>query len=116
MRNLFFVTATLVGASFFTQPAQSAHVQKISQQSASSMCSGHGGGTSCSYCDPNHCHDVKCGSKSCTNFVYDGPKLAGAKTGGKSGVKPPPRGIEVGGGSTTSHPVMDHPVSRGSKH
>jgi hypothetical protein len=110
------VTFASLASLLWSSPSRAAHVQKISQQSATSMCSGHGGGTKCSYCDPQHCHDVSCSGKQCTNFVYDGPILEGSKPGGGK-EPPPPKGVVVSEPPSKTNgtkPIINPPTSAGA--
>jgi hypothetical protein len=121
------LTTTLImvfaAAIFFGGEAAAGHVQQISRQSAVSMCSSAGGGTTCGYCDHNHCHEIDCNEKGkCYNTVVTrrtGPSSGHpvpkggtgtatlAKSGTKSTNNPPPKS-----GVGVNHPVM----SGGNKH
>ena len=92
MRNCL-VVATFAIASLFAGQAMAGHVQNISKQSALSMCKDHGGGTTCGYCDGNHCHEVDCGeggNGKCHNTVVNAGKVPSSghpvKTGGGTAI------------------------------
>ena len=116
--RVFIIIATMAAACLVANEAAAVHIQKISQQSAESMCKDHGGGTNCNYCDPQHCHSVECTKKGgCTNLVYPqqrqgsthsgpgGSTATSAKSGNKSGGNPPPKNV-----------VEPHPISGGARH
>ena len=109
--------ATIAAACLVANEAAAVHIQKISQQSAESMCKDHGGGTNCNYCDPQHCHSVECTKKGgCTNLVYPqrqgstqrgpgGNTATSGKSENKSGGNPPPKNV-----------IEPHPISGGARH
>jgi hypothetical protein len=113
-----FVIAIMAAACLFANEAAAVHIQKISQQSAESMCKDHGGGTNCNYCDPQHCHSVECTKKGgCTNLVY--PQRQGSTHGGpgsNTGATSGTLGNKSGGNPPPKTVIESHPVSGGAKH
>jgi hypothetical protein len=103
MRKLSFVLAGMICAVFICGEASAkVRVQNISEGKASSLCKGHGGGTDCSYCHDNHCHEVSCDGKrlggSCTNTVTSNIR-------GKPGqIRSPITGVKTGNAGTTGNP------------
>jgi hypothetical protein len=72
MRRLLILTLAglAIGAGSSGASAKS-HIQSISKSIAEAFCAPHGGGTSCNFCDPRHCHVIGCDSqgKNCKNAV-----------------------------------------------
>jgi hypothetical protein len=95
----------------FIHGAASAKVKEtaVSQQKATSLCKGHGGGTDCSWCHKGHCHQVGCNGDVCDHVVVSNihgkpgnirVPVSGVK-GEKAGTPPkagPRRPVHVGGG------------------
>jgi len=95
----------------FMHGAASAKVKDtaISSKKATSLCSGHGGGTDCSWCHKGHCHQVSCGAGVCDHVIVTNIRgkpgnirvpISGVK-GEKAGTPPkagPHRPVQVGSG------------------
>ena len=109
-KNAILILSVFTFACFM-HDAASAKIKEIvvSQQKATSLCKGHGGGTDCSWCHKGHCHQVGCNGNVCDHVVVSNIRgkpgsirvpVSGVK-GEKAGTPPkagPHRPVQIGSG------------------